>query len=106
MILAALDLLNSWKQEVDEDPEIRDLMELLSRRVYVAAMLMLNQEEMAQLHEEVGGTPGAITIDPIERETAEAMLKSEIGRRARGAEEAWLVWRDSDFDAFEAIKNA
>jgi len=105
-ILSSLDLLNSWKTTSDDDPNVKDLMELLSKRVYVAGFLTFNHDELLSLHGEAGGVLWKITENPNAAVEVEAALRAEIERRRTKAEAAWLRWKESDFDVFDAIRIA
>jgi hypothetical protein len=58
VILASLDLLNSWKKTPNDDPSIKELMELLSKQAYVAGLLTLNHSELTDLYEKIGVCKG------------------------------------------------
>jgi len=105
-IFSALDLLNSWKKTSDDNPDIKEVMELLSKRVYIAGLLTFNHEEMLNLYEEVGGIPGLSTTDPDAAEIAGSTLQAKVKAKTKKAEDAWLRWREADFDVFEAIRKA
>lgn len=104
-ILSSLDLLNSWKETPDDHPA-KELIELLSKRVYVSSLLTFDPEELARLHTGAGGVPGQITVNPeAVAERGDALLE-EVEKRRREAEAAWLKWKETDFDIFDAIRNA
>lgn len=109
-ILSSLDLLNSWKKTADEapniDPNIKEIMALLSKRVYVAGLLTFNHAELASLHQKAGGVPGQITADSDAAVEIETALRAEVERRRIEAEAAWLRWKETDFDVFDAIRSA
>lgn len=105
-VMSALDLLNSWKKTSDKDPNIKELMELLARRVYVAALLSLDHEGLAALHAQAGGVPGEITTDSEAAIQIETRLRAEVEARKSTAEAAWLRWKNAEFDVFEAIRSA
>jgi len=107
VMLSALDLLESWKKTTDKDEKtIRDLMELLSMRVYIAASLSFELEEIEELHRRAGGVPGEITLEPHKSTEIANNMRDVIGEKRALAESRWSYFRDNGFDVFEAIKNA
>ena len=106
-MLSALNLLESWKKTTDkDDKKIRDLLELLSKRVYVSACLSFDVEEVNALHRNAGGVVGQITVEPDKATEIEKNLRNAIEEKRAAAESAWLYFRENGFDVFEAIKNA
>ena len=103
-ILSALDLLNSWKKTTDVDKTIKDIMELLSKRVYISAHLSFNHEELAELYRESGGIIGQITLDPSKAPLIEVDIRKKIVEKITKAESGWLHWKENGFDLFEAIQ--
>jgi hypothetical protein len=103
-ILSALDLLNSWKIPSADDKQTKDLMVSLSRRVYVAALLSFDHEQLSKLHQDAGGVAGRITEDDGEAAQIADSLSNEISTKRDEAEAAWLNWKDNVFDVLTAIK--
>jgi hypothetical protein len=102
--LSALDLLNSWKSTPDTVGEnIKELMELLAQRVYVASLLSLSNEQLATLYKEVGGESATGTAA---REATEARLQAEVASRKSHALASWSKWKAEGFNVLEAIRKA
>lgn len=104
-ILSALDLLNSWKTMSDDDPTIKELSEKLSRVVYVGALLSSDIEERSKLLSDAGGVPGRITVDIADVSEIGETVRTQIADKTIELEAAWLRWKETDFDVFDAIKN-
>lgn len=105
-IYSSLDLLNSWKNTSDEDPQIKSIMELLSKRVYIAGHLTFNNQELLEFYESVEGKPGQFHMDPEQADEAESIFREAVKGKRERAEKAWSKWRGTEFDVFEAICNA
>lgn len=104
-IVSSLDLLNSWKL-TPEGTEGKELLEALSKTVYVSAMLSLTVEDGERLFAEATGGRFTVELDSERLSEADLAVKTEIARRREEAEAAWASWCSSGFDILDAIRRA
>jgi len=105
--ISALDLLDSWKKEGDNDPAIKEVMRLLSLRVYVASLTSINSEELDELHQSLVDVVGDTDDEKDKIERMDLELKEIVRERKSEAEKAWTRWKDAEtFDILEAIRGS